>query len=372
MGDIIRVLVNAIHAKSGGGVTHLRNLLPRLADDRRLDLHVVLHADQLALFAPMDPRIRVHAVTFANGFLRRLLWEQAVLPGLARRLGADVVFSPANFGPLLLRRQVILLSNAVAVARSDRRLAKRLYWLALTLATLASVLRCRGIAAVSAYARDSLSFGLQRWLGGKMAVIHHGVSDQFSPDPAVPREGFLLAVSDVYVQKNLHTLVRALRLVRDRHPDIRLVVAGSRVDEDYYRRVAALVAELGLDQAVSFVGRLPPEELRPLYRRCLAFVFPSTAETFGLPLVEAMACGAPVACSNATAMPEIVGDAALLFDPSDPAAIAQALLRLMDSPALRVELSQAALRQAARFSWQRAARQTADLLIRAAGYTETE
>jgi glycosyltransferase involved in cell wall biosynthesis len=144
------------------------------------------------------------------------------------------------------------------------------------------------------------------------------------------------------------------------------VIAGSRIDEDYYDRAVALIAELGLEDAVSMVGRLPAEKLRPLYQRCLLFVFPSTAETFGLPLVEAMACGAPIASSNSTAMPEIVGDAALLFDPFDTAAMVEALCRLIESPELRARLSQAALQRAAQFSWRQTARQTADVLCRAA------
>ncbi len=365
--DRVRVLINGVHAKSGGGVIHLRNILPLLAADERLEVHLFLHADQIGLFHPVDERVRVHLFTFRNGFFRLLLWEQTALPVLARVMNADVVFSLANFGPLLAPNHVLLLSNTFAVARSEWRLSKRLYWLALYLVTFLSVVTCRRSIAVSRYALDTLAPRWYRRQGGKTVVIHHGVSPLFVPDAVVPRERFLLAVSDIYVQKNLHNLVRALATLRERHPDIRLLVAGSCIDQTYYRHLVELVTHLGLTDAVTFVGRLPHEELRPLYQRCLVFVFPSTAEAFGLPLIEAMACGAPVACSNATAMPEVVGDAADQFDPGDPVAMAAVLDHLIESEDRRAELSRAALRRASEFSWQRAARETADVLCQAAG-----
>ena len=363
----VRVLINGLHSKSGGGVTYLRNMLPLLAADPRLEVHLALHAGQEALYQPVDPRLRLHLFDFRTGFLRLLLWEQTVLPRVARALGAEVVYSPANYGPLMAPNAVLLLSNAVAVGKSERRWGKRLYWVALSVMTFLSLLTCRRAMAVSGYARDALAHGWGGRRRGEVAVVHHGVAPLFAPDPQVEREPFLLAVSDIYVQKNLHSLLRAFAPVRARHPALRLVVAGAKLDQDYYDGALALVAELGLADAVRFTGRLPAEELRALYRRCLLFVFPSTAETFGMPLVEAMACGAPVASSNATAMPEIVGDAALLFDPRDEAAITDALCRLIDSPGLRADLSRAALRRAAAFSWQRAADATAAILCQAAG-----
>lgn len=365
-GDRLRVVVNALHAKSGGGVTYLRNLLPLLAEDERLELHVFLHVDQMGLFHPLDERVVLHLFDFRRGLARLLLWEQVVLPVMVRGMSADVVFSPANFGSLPVREQVILLRNAVAVARSETRLAKRAYWGALALITFLSLLRARRAIAVSRYAAASLSLGLGRWFAAKTRVIHHGVDPVFQADPAVEREDFVLAVSDIYVQKNLHTLVRAMKGVSERHPGITLRIAGQKIDDWYHDRVVGLARELGIADRVEFLGRLGAKQLCSLYQRCRIFVFPSTAETFGMPLVEAMACGAPIACSSATAMPEIVGDAALLFDPLDVAAMEQALLRLIEDEALRRDLGRRALERARRFSWQRTARHTADVLVEAA------
>ena len=96
----IRVLVNGIHAKSGGGVTYLRNIIPLLAEDPGLELHLFLHRDQFQLFGVLDERIRLHLLDFPNGFFSNLIWEQVVLPILARSMSVDVTLSPANYGPL--------------------------------------------------------------------------------------------------------------------------------------------------------------------------------------------------------------------------------------------------------------------------------
>lgn len=362
----IRVVINALHAKSGGGITYLRNILPLMADDERLELHLFLHASQITLFHPIDERVKVHLFNFRQGFTRVLVWEQFALPLLARVMSADVVFSPANFGAMFAPNHVILLRNALAVAKSEPRPSKRLYWLALMVATFVASLLAKRVIAVSQYALDTLSMGNRK----KMCVVHHGVDERFRPTadaPPAEREAFLLAVADIYVQKNLDNLVRALAKVRTKHPDVKLKIAGAVIDTWYHERVFTLIQDLQLNDAVEFLYRQPPSALIDLYRRCRAFVFPSTAETFGMPLVESMASGAPIASSNCTAMPEVVQDAALLFDPSDPDAIAEALTRLIDDAELRDSLSRRALERSRHFSWQRTATATADVLVEASG-----
>lgn len=361
----IRLVVNALHAKSGGGVTYLRNLLPLLAEDSRLEIHVFLHRSQIDLFHPIDERVCVHLFDFPQGLLRLMLWEQVVLPVMVRVMSADVVFSPANFGSLLIRDQVILLRNALAVARTETRFAKRVYWVLLGFITFLSVVRARRAIAVSRYAAQSLSLGFGRNFAGKTRVVYHGIDPLLAPAEDGQREDFLLAVSDIYVQKNLHNLFRAMRKVCDRHPHIELRIAGQPIDAWYYDKAVELAGELGIAGNVKFLGRLPIRQLTPLYQRCRAFVFPSTAETFGMPLVEAMACGAPIASSSSTAMPEIVGDAALLFDPMDVDDMAAAILKILDDEGLRATLSGRAVKRAADFSWRRTAQMTADVLVEA-------
>jgi len=356
-----------MHAHSGGGVTYLRNMIPVLAADPELELDLVVHEGQLTLLGPLDGRIRVHALGFKNGFYRRLLWEQVALPLLARRLATDVTFSPANFGPFLAPAPVIVLRNALAVAEIERRFTKRLYWRVLGAMTGLSVLGCRRAIAVSEYAARSLTYRLPAFVERRVAIVHHGIGPPFAPPPeGTAREDFVLAVGDLYVHKNLHGLLEAFDLLRRRFPDIRLKVAGRAIDPDYEARLKKIIAVRALGPNVELLGGVPPERLADLYRRCALFVFPSFVETFGMPLVEAMASGAPIVSSNAAAMPEVLGDAALFFAPGDTTAMVARLTEALEDGALRHRLGARALARAGKFSWQEAARRTAAVLKSAA------
>lgn len=361
----IRVIVNALHAKTGGGVTYLRNVLPYLAAAEGLEIHLFLHVDQYDLFGMPPEGVRIHLLEFRNSFVRLLLWEQVALPILAREMAADVTFSLANYGPLLAPRPVIVLRNSLAVVTRERRLGKWAYWIGLAVGTMISLMGCRMAIAVSGYARRALSLGL---FNGKIRVIHHGVDPLYTPPaPGARRlDDQLLVVSDVYVQKNIHTLIKALPTVRRSHPGIRLLVAGRLVDEDYHAELVRLADACGVADAVTFLGGQPPSRLLELYRDCTIFVFSSTVETFGNPLVEAMACAAPIICSNTAAMPEIAGDAVLYVDPLSEAGMASALIALLDDPARRDEMGRRAREQASRYSWAKTGALTAEVLREAA------
>ena len=336
--DRLRILVNGIHAKSGGGVTYLKNILPILAEDAELELHLFIHEDQFALFDIVDERVRVHLLDFHNGFFFNLLWEQFALPILAKVMSTDVTVSPANYGPIFAPAQVIMLRNSLAVAGKETRPVKRLYWAGLTIMTAFSLLTCRRAIAVSNYARKALTFGISLRMQNKVSVIYHGVHESFVP-PAVERSGmYLLAVSDIYVQKNLHTLIHALAEIRRNNPDIVLKLAGKAIDLGYLNELQDAIRAEKLEDAVEFLGEMNSDQLLDLYQNCIAFVFPSTVETFGNPLVEAMACGAPIVSSNTAAMPEILGKAAIYFDPLDSRDIAAKINEILANTDLRKRL----------------------------------
>src|SRR3989338_1172770 len=105
----LRVLVNGIHAKSGCGVTYLRNIMPLLAEDDELELHLFIHRDQFELFGTLDERIRIHLLDFRSGFFSNLVWEQFALPIFARVMRVDVTLSLANYGPLMAPSAIIML-----------------------------------------------------------------------------------------------------------------------------------------------------------------------------------------------------------------------------------------------------------------------
>ena len=366
--DRIRVLINAIHAKSGGGVTYLRNILAPLAERHDLELHLFLHKDQFDLYYPLPEGVRLHLMEFHPGFLQTLIWEQAALPLLARVMSADVTFSPANYGPLLAPNPVIVLRNSLAVVGKETRLTKRLYWAALTLMTAASLSTARRAIAVSEYARKTLTFGTSRLTRKRVRVVHHGIKTSFTPSrrksPAAP---YLLVVADLYVQKNLHTTLEAMSLLTAEFPDLTLKIAGKAVDQEYFEELRAKVNTLGLETTVEFLGPRSTEELVRLYQDCRVFVFPSTVETFGNPLVEAMASGAAIATSNTAAMPEVTGEAGLYFNPLNAKEMASQIARLLKDEPLRHDLRVKALNRAKSFSWEITANKTADILVEAAG-----
>jgi glycosyltransferase involved in cell wall biosynthesis len=201
---------------------------------------------------------------------------------------------------------------------------------------------------------------------GKVRVVHLGVDhDRFHPrEPAEARARvqaalnlrppYVLSVGTLEPRKNLLTLLQACRLLPDTAPT--LVLAGGQGWGN--QPLSAAIDALGLRKRVAMAGFVDEDLLPDLYAAADAFAYPSLYEGFGLPALEAMACGAPVVASRTSSLPEVVGEAGLLVDPRDPRALAEALQRLAGDAALRRTLSQAGIRQAARFSWERAARET--------------
>jgi alpha-1,3-rhamnosyl/mannosyltransferase len=205
-------------------------------------------------------------------------------------------------------------------------------------------------------------------------TIYLGVDDRFGPQPhdeqesvraryQLPRE-FLLYFGSNKPHKNLVRLIDAYAILhaawceeRDSIPP--LVIAGAWDATHPEAKIRA--KNLGLDAQVRFLGPIADFELPALYSAATAFLFPSQYEGFGLPVLEAMACGTPVACSHTSSLPEVAGEAALYFEPDDKESIAQAMLALLSDPPLRAKLSDLGRRRAASFSWRTTARKTIEL-----------
>jgi len=363
----LRLLINGLHSKSGGGVTYLKNVLPILAQYPQFEVHLVLHREQREIFKDVLSGIKCHELNFRQGFWRLLMREQIALPLLARKINADVTFSPANYGPLFAPNTVILLRNSLAVAFVERRAKKWIYWGLLFIASNLSMLRAKRVISVSDYALKS-SAGLIRKLSRKFIIVPHGINEHFKQAIQSNRStNELLVVSDLYIQKNLHSLLTAMPVIIKACPNVLLRIAGAPLDMDYANHLEEIVERTGIQQHVVFEGSVLGERLMELYRRCAIFVFPSTVETFGNPLVEAMAVGAPIACSNTAAMPEVAGDAAAYFDPYDVNLIAEVIISLLNDPQRREQLSAKAVEQAKRYSWEKTAAATAEALQSVSG-----
>jgi glycosyltransferase involved in cell wall biosynthesis len=178
---------------------------------------------------------------------------------------------------------------------------------------------------------------------------------QFDPDPSRP---YVLFVGTLEPRKNIPLLLEAFALLR-RHVDAQLLVVGARgwLDEPIF----AAHARSAVGDAARFVGTLGEEDLAVLYSHAGVFVLPSLYEGFGLPVLEAMACGAPVVCSNAGPLPEVAGDAAVLLKPEDPAAWARSMGEVLTNPRMADELRRRGFERARAFSWEQAARTTREV-----------
>lgn len=220
----------------------------------------------------------------------------------------------------------------------------------------------------------------------KIAVTPYAVDERFQPvveppalDAVRAKYGigagpFALALGNLQPRKNMARLVEAFALAArkvtsPRNDFSELVIAGKAQWRE--SEVFQAVQQAGLEGRVLFPGYVDDADLPALYSAAAVFVYPSLYEGFGLPPLEAMACGAPVISSRAASLPEVVGDAAVLIDPTDTAGLAQALFDVLTQPALQAELRQRGLRRAAQFSWERCAAETlavyADVLARGRG-----
>jgi alpha-1,3-rhamnosyl/mannosyltransferase len=356
-------------------------MTPLLAPDEQLTiLHDPAYPPPIStsVFAQVR-RVPVAASPFS-------LAQQVELPRLLRGVGADLYHSayflmpyapgaPAlltvyDLIPLLFPRQSTL--RARLLARWATRLALR---------------AAGGVIAISdATRRDFLAhFRLQP---GKIQAIPLAVDPVFRPQPrevvAAARarfglpERYLLYLGSNKPHKNLERLVEAWALLQPRSPaplagqHMPLVIAGAWDDRypEARQRASALSRSpaplagrspapvAGSEQQVLWLGPVPEADLPALYSGALLFVFPSLYEGFGLPVLEAMACGTPVACSNSSSLPELTGDAALLADPMDTQDLARAMRTALEDESLRQEMSEKGLRRARGFTWLQTAQRT--------------
>ncbi|MDX6540374.1 MAG: hypothetical protein QOI71_1984 [Gaiellales bacterium] len=284
-------------------------------------------------------------------------------PALARREGAALAHLHYFVAPRLPCPAIVTvhdLSFARApelFSRRDRRLLGLVR---------GSVRRAARVIAVSEFTRRDLCevYGVDP---GKVVAIPNGVSGRFRPVEGAKEQvrrrfgidrRYVLCVGALQPRKNVPLVIEAYARVVGSGTDCELVVAGG--DRGGRLDVLDAILRTRLTGRVHLVGRVEDDELAALYSAARALVFPSLYEGFGLPALEAMACGTPVIASNTTGLAEAVGDAALTVDPRSAEEVAEALRRVLGDDALRSQLVAAGLARAAEFTWGRAARGTAD------------
>jgi glycosyltransferase involved in cell wall biosynthesis len=292
----------------------------------------------------------------------RILWEQAIQPWAVRQAGVDLVHAMAFVGPLLSSRPAIITIHDLSFLYYPQGFQRwnRFY---LRLFTRWSVRRAQRVIAVSGSTKLDVvqAYGFP---ASGVDVVYHGVDAAFRPLPAAQvaafrqkqglPERFLLFVGTLEPRKNVARLIEAYARLPAGRPPLMLVGGKGWL----YDEVLARVEALGLGDDVHLVGYVPAGDLPLWYNAAQIFVYPSLYEGFGLPPLEAMACGTPVVTSCTSSLPEVVGQAARLVDPTDIEALAAAIEDLLQDRTQREQLQAAGLKQAQQFTWAEAAQGT--------------
>jgi glycosyltransferase involved in cell wall biosynthesis len=370
----MRLLIDALGASAGGGLTYLRNVLPHLAAHPAVEISL-LTGESAGAELPAS-NVEILTGTRGGGAFSRFLWEQVEIPKLVRKVGADVLLCAGNFAiwkspvPQILLSRNSLYTSADFVRDLRRRGSYRMLAETRTKGFLArkSIRRAElTVAPSQAFARE-----LTAWSGREVVALHHGFdrdyffSDQTPlPAPILAKlkelEGTsrLLFVSHYNYYRNFETLLRALALLKKRQTARRIRLAltcelspGKNPGSYQTGEVSRLLKELEIAGEVVQLGAVPYLRLHQLYRSCDLYVTPAYTETFAHPLVEAMACGLPIVASDLAVHQEITNGAALFFERFSPSDLADTVTQLLDYPALQAELREKGLARANHFSWE--------------------
>jgi alpha-1,3-rhamnosyl/mannosyltransferase len=302
-------------------------------------------ADLIPLAQPDGPGGR-----YGRGLIRELLWYPFGLPRRAGTVGADVLHCPRPLAPPRRVPVPVVLTINDGIPWDHPEWLTRAHALHARLVLTPAARAARLVLVPSAHTRERVLANVRGLREDRVVVTPYGVDPRFTPGPGPERGPYLLAVGTLQPRKNLEAALRAFERLDGEH---RLVVVGARGWHD-----EALLARVQRSPAAARIelrGRVGDDELLALYRGAACLLYPSRAEGFGFPPLEAMACGTPVVCTAAGSLPEVTGDAALIVDPDDDAGLALAVRRVLADPATWRE---AGLARAARFSWTRCAELT--------------
>jgi glycosyltransferase involved in cell wall biosynthesis len=303
----------------------------------------------------------------------RMTWEQLQLPRRLDALGIDVLHSTHHTLPLmhLACRRVVTIHDLTFFRIPERYPPMRRFYMQ-TLTRLAARVADAIITPSNTVREDVVR--MLRVPASKVTTVYESAAPRFAPidattAAAIAREygidgPYVLSVGSIEPGKNRARLIRAMSMLRDAGFEHQLVIVGQKAWK--FEKEIALVDQLGIRDRVSYLGYVKDGDLPALYSGAVAFAFPSLDEGFGLPVIEAMACGVPVLTSNVSATAEVASDAAVLVNPLSVAAIRDALQRLIADSDLRAELAARGLARASRFSWRRTADETHDVYARAA------
>jgi len=367
----VRIGIDARKLHDFGIGTYIRNLLRHLARiDRETEFVVFCRPGDAAQISTLGENFRGVPETAGNYSIS----EQLRLPMAARREGVALFHAPHYvLPPLLGCKSVVTIHDCIHLMFPQYLPNRMALAYASTSIRLAARRATRVLTVSESSKRDILRFVPVP--PEKIDVIYNAYDERFGIEPAEEEvvrvreryqltDEFVLYAGNVKPHKNLERLIEAFDLVRRRGlPHLKLVLIGDDISR--YTALRRAVHRHQLHKYVRFLGYMPEETLAVMYRLAAVFVFPSLYEGFGLPPIEAMASGTPVVTSNVSSLPEVAGDAALLVDPYDPAAIADGIDRVLRDESLRRDLRVKGLARAKQFSWESSVRRVHDIYMQA-------
>jgi len=351
--------------QQGGGIgRYTRELIKALAQIDRANRYILFSAGYDAEGTRWPANFSRRAIPLSDRHLS-ILWHRLRIPLPVQAFTGplDLFHSPDFLlPPLFCTPSVLTVHDLSFLRHPDCFSTSLLAYLRRTVPR--SVARANRILADSFSTRTDL-IELMGVAQERISVIYPGVDERFTPLPktdCVPIlerynivTPYILSIGTLQPRKNYCRLIQAYHLLRqEHHIPHHLVIAGGQ--GWLYQPILDTIEELGETNAVHLLGFVPDRDLVALYASATVFAFPSLYEGFGIPVLEAMACGTPVVTSNRSSLPEAAGDAALLVSPKDTYALADALWRTLDDETLRNALREAGFQQAKRFTWQRSAR----------------
>ena len=378
----LHIAIDARRIRDFGIGTYIRSLVHALSNiDHENRYTLISSAGDVRTLAGLPENF--HAAVYSHSDRGTL--DHLLFPLFLHGIAPDLVHIPLNRVPLLLMRPYVVTVHDMANLLFDE--GRSGVWMQLRRYRFRrGLLRARRVIAVS----EATKRDVQNLMGVRSERIRRVYN---APDPgfyehdgrSADERGrileryqiqhpFLLYAGNVRRHKNVPRLVEAFAVLRGQlaeHPvykDLRLVLIGDTISQ--HPAVRQAVMKSRVEPLVRFLGFVPFETLRCFYESAAAFVFPSRYEGFGLPPLEAMACGTPVITSNVSSLPEVVGDAAVLINPENVFDIARGISEVLLDETLRAELIRRGHAQAARFSWERTAREALEIYREAAAARE--
>jgi glycosyltransferase involved in cell wall biosynthesis len=367
----MRVLIDALSARGGGGVTYIEHILPALVELQTEHTFLVLFSPQYqqALISGVPKGIEVVTADLPPEPLTKRWWYlQTGLVKLIKDLRVDLFFAPAESSYLRKPVPFVMLSRNLSIytipsIANNQRMRLIKYRLARQIPVFLSMQRADRVLFVSEMLRHQVV--QQMWLKWeKTRIVYHGVSPIFFQPSMqmidIPAErSYFLMVSSISPHKNYETLIHAYAKLPKDAPY--LLIVGKILNTTTYAMLQDIVFQEKLENRVHFLGEVPYEKLPALYRGAIASIMASRLETFGHPLVEAMAAQTPVIASNLLVCQEICEDAALYFNPDDANILSEHMYSIWQNARLRERMVAAGKQRAANFSWQRSAQQLVDV-----------